>query len=44
MAEAAGAGLGLVLLARLGSRPLAVPFRVVRDPRALAACSASMPT
>ena len=36
IAEAAGAGLGLILLARLGSRPFAVPFRVVRDPRALA--------
>jgi MATE family multidrug resistance protein len=36
IAEAAGAVLGLVVLARLGSRPFAVPFGVVRDPRALA--------
>ncbi|NEU11722.1 MATE family efflux transporter [Methylobacterium sp. BTF04] len=36
LAEAAGAGLGLFLLGRLGSRPFAVPLRVVRDPRALA--------
>ena len=36
IAEAAGAVIGLVVLARLGSRPFAVPFRVVRDPRALA--------
>ncbi|MDB5645796.1 MATE family efflux transporter [Methylobacterium sp.] len=36
IAEAAGAVLGLVVLARLGSRPFAVPFGMVRDPRALA--------
>jgi len=36
LAEAAGTGLGLVLLARLGSHPFAVPLRVVADPLALA--------
>lgn len=36
VAEAAGTGIGLVLLARLGSRPFAVPFAVIRDPLALA--------
>ncbi|SFH05659.1 multidrug resistance protein, MATE family [Methylobacterium gossipiicola] len=36
IAEAAGVGLGLVILARLGSHPFAVPLRVVADPKALA--------
>jgi MATE family multidrug resistance protein len=36
LAEATGTALGLLLLARLGSRPFSVPFRVVRDPLALA--------
>lgn len=36
LAEAAGTALGLVVLGRLGSRPFAVPLRVVCDPRALA--------
>ncbi|MCJ2082300.1 MATE family efflux transporter [Methylobacterium sp. J-090] len=36
LAEAAGAGLGLTLLARLGSHPFAVPWRIVADPLALA--------
>lgn len=36
VAEAGGAAFGLVVLARLGSRPLSVPLRVVSDPMALA--------
>ncbi|WP_375408420.1 MATE family efflux transporter [uncultured Methylobacterium sp.] len=36
VAEAAGTGLGLFVLARLGSRPLRVPLRAIRDPLALA--------
>lgn len=36
IAEAAGAGLGLLVLARLGTHPFRAPFRAVRDPAALA--------
>jgi MATE family multidrug resistance protein len=35
-AEAAGTALGLLVLARLGSRPFAVPLGAIRDPLALA--------
>lgn len=35
IAEAAGTGFGLIVLARLGSSPFRVPLRAVRDPVAL---------
>ncbi|KQT08675.1 MATE family efflux transporter [Methylobacterium sp. Leaf399] len=36
VAEVAGTGLGLFVLARLGSRPFRVPLAAIRDPLALA--------